>query len=143
MPPVSPDIRAAAIADLTAGEQPAIVAERYGLPRNTVKQWRTRYVPADVPDAAPAASPPAAPIRPTVVARQQRIGDLIIDLLAAKLEASRAIAHAASDPAWLQRQPAAELAALGDWLDASALAIGDRLAGRAGGTGPSDPNTDS
>ena len=125
---VSPEIKAAALADLHAGEQPAVVAERYRIERNTVKQWKLRYVTENVP-AVPAV-PAAVPIvKPKLEARQREFGALILDLLRAKLEASRAIAQAASNPQWLAEQPAAELAVLGQWLDASAFALGDRLAG--------------
>ncbi len=124
----SPEIKAAALADLAAGEQPAIVAERYGFDRETVKKWKQRLVS---PRTSPL-SPSNVPIvRPKIEAQQIAIGELILDLLRAKLQASAAIAKAARDPAWLAQQPAAELAALGQWLDASAFAIGDRLAGGA------------
>lgn len=129
------DVKAAALADLMAGEQPAVVAERYGLPRNTVKSWRAR-LPAGTgastgASLAPDASAPRPLIRPTVEAQQREIGAIILDLLAAKLEASAALARTVSDPAWLARQSAAELAQLGAYLDGTALAIGDRLAGSA------------
>lgn len=59
--------------------------------------------------------------------------ELLLDLLAAKLEASRAVADAAraalNNPAWLARQDAAGLEALGAYLDRSAFNLGDRLAG--------------
>ena len=123
----SPESKAAAIADLMAGEQPAVVAERYGIDRNTVKQWKLRHVTETVP----VVTGPVPVIRPKLDAQKVTIGEVILDLLRAKLQASAAIAEAASDPAWLAQQPAAELAALGQWLDASAFAIGDRLAGGA------------
>lgn len=72
-------------------------------------------------------------------ARPQRsreaIGELLLDLLAAKLEASRAVADAAraamNNPAWLARQSAEGVTTLADYLDRSAFALGDRLAGAA------------
>jgi transposase-like protein len=153
---VSPDIKAAALAALHAGEQPAVVADRYGINPNTVKSWSRRL--ADAPDIAPVA-PDIAPVapkpiaRPSVEAQQRQIGSLILDLLAAKLEASEAIAKAACDPDWLKQQPASELAALGQWLDSTAFAIGDRLAGAANsqrgahdtrpGTPPADAERDA
>jgi hypothetical protein len=121
---VKPDVRAAAIADLQAGEQPAIVAERYNLNRDTVKQWKQRYVTEPV-----TVSPPV--VRPTLERQQSEIGTLIIELLTAKLTASKAIATAASDPTWLRSQSAEQLAILGEWLDTTAFAIGDRLANTA------------
>lgn len=136
MPPsqISPDTKAAALADLLAGEQPAVVAERYGVNRNTVRSWAQRLASAHASDTPVYASGDASGVtlrRPRFEVQQQQLGDLILDLLAEKLQASHAIAQAARDPAWLRQQPAAELAALGQWLDASAFAIGDRLAAAA------------
>lgn len=115
--------KAAAIADLAAGESPQIVAERYGLNPYTVRSWKRREVRKLI-------SPEATYLAPAHVAPHGAIGDLILDLLAAKLEASTAIARAVSNPQWLATQSGSDLAALGAWLDSTALAIGDRLATR-------------
>lgn len=138
---VEPGVKAAAVADLLAGDQPAVVADRYQLDRNMVKQWKFRHVPASVP-ASVSNNVPIVPVRNVVAETQQRqFGELVLDLLRRKLEASEAIARAASDPAWIKQQTAAELATLGQWLDTSAFAIGDRLAaGRAGDAGD-EPST--
>jgi transposase-like protein len=124
---VSPDIRAAALADLHAGEQPAAVAERYGLDSATVRVWKQRYV--TTPGALD-----VTPVTTVVTAPEsgdhRTFGELVFDLLRAKLRASEAIARAAEDADWIKRQTGADVAALGQWLDASAFAIGDRLAGR-------------
>lgn len=137
MAQVAPEVKAAAIADLHGGEQPAVVAERYGVDRNTVKQWKLRHVTNAVPNVPdPVTDVPSvkAPIvKPVLERRNRLIGTIIFDLLAAKLEASEAIAKAASDPTWITRQSGSELAALGEWLDSTAFAIGDRLAQRANG----------
>jgi transposase len=108
------------------GEQPAVVAERYGIDRDTVKSWKRRYVAPEVATMHPVASPAA---RPKFAAQQIAIGSIILDLLRSKLEASQAIAETAKDAAWRTRQSAAELAVFGQWLDESTLALGDRLAG--------------
>ena len=144
---IKPELRAAALADLLAGDQPAIVAERHGIDPGTVRSWKTRFVASDVAtgDATKVATKVAtrvqrsSEIRPTVEVQKAHIGETILDLLRAKLQASQAIAEAVADPAWLQRQSAAELAALGQWLDGTAFAIGDRL---ASGTGPRDDTAD-
>ena len=135
---ISPEIKAAALADLAAGEQPAIVAERHGLDRETVKSWKRRHFVA--PDDAPIAPSVAPIVRPRIEAQQRQIGELVLDLLRSKLEASQAIAEQARDPAWRARQSAAELATFGAWLDSTAFAIGDRL---AGGTGHAEQRDDS
>lgn len=62
------------------------------------------------------------------------ISDLLMALLASKLRASRAVAEGAAalmrSPGWVSQQPAEGLAQLGEYLDGSALALGDRLANR-------------
>jgi transposase-like protein len=128
----SPDLKAAALADLLAGEQPAVVAERYGLNAATVRSWAHRLPPATRDATTVADDATVAPLvaRPREQARERQIGERILELLEAKIKASAAIARAASNPAWLDRQSAAELAELGSWLDHSAFALGDRLAGR-------------
>ena len=133
----SPEIKAAALADLNLGEQPAVVAERYGLDRDTVKSWKRRYVAPEIATMHPVATPAA---RPKVEAQHIAIGSLILDLLRTKLEASQAVAETANDLAWRARQSAAELAVFGQWLDASAFALGDRLAGHR--PAPSDEADD-
>jgi transposase-like protein len=145
---VSPEVKAAALADLLAGEQPAVVAERYDLNPATVRKWKERLeVPAVVTpeDVTPDVTVSHRVTRPREEARQREIGALILDLLAAKLEASAALARTVSDPEWLRKQRGSELAALGSYLDTTALAIGDRLAGGssagsgAGGNGGDAP----
>lgn len=137
---VTPEIRAAALADLHAGEQPAVVADRYGLDGATVRKWKQRLVTPTVTEhVTPDVTVSRAPVaRPQVARQQAEIGALVLDLLAAKFRASEAIAKAVTDEAWLKQQPASELAALGEWLDATALAIGDRLAGRPRPAGDAD-----
>jgi hypothetical protein len=112
-----------AIADLAAGESAQIVAERYNLNPATVRCWKRRELPRLVSPEMPLATVHGA-------TQRTQIGDAILDLLRAKLEASCAIARAVSDPAWLRTQSGSDLAALGEWLDSTAFAIGDRLASR-------------
>jgi hypothetical protein len=134
---IDPATRAAAVADLMAGEQPALVAAKYGIDAAKVRMWKTRYVAPDVaPDVAPITYQ-----QPAQLAQKQYIGELIVDLLRAKLEASQAIARAARNPEWLAKQSAADLAALGGYLDSTAFAIGDRLAGAA--TSPDADDTEA
>ena len=124
---VSPDIRAAALADLAAGEQPAVVAERYKLDPATVRVWKQRYVTTQ---GALDVTPVTNIVTHAESGDHRTFGELVFDLLRAKLRASEAIARAAEDADWIKRQTGADVAALGQWLDASAFAIGDRLAGR-------------
>lgn len=124
-PKISPKVRAAVIAELLAGEQPAVVAAKHGIDAATARVWKQRYVTADVTPVTPAPT-----VRqPSLEAEKAQIGEAVLDLLRAKLKASQAVADAANDPEWRRAQSAAELAVFGQWLDSTAFAIGDRLAG--------------
>jgi hypothetical protein len=140
---VSPEIRAAAIADLLAGEQPAVVAERYQLNRSTVKSWAARTpailsASASASTLADASSDARASRRPTVDSRKQRIAEIILDLLATKLEGAQRLAAHLSDPAFLAGQKVDDLLRISDYLDRSALTLGDRLAGATEPDGDGD-----
>ena len=131
----SPDIKAAAMADLLAGEQPAVVAERYKLNPATVRSWKLRD---DATIIATDATPVARQIRPSVEDRKQRIAELILDLLAAKLEASQRLTVYLSDPGFVAKQKVEQLVALNDYFDRTALTLGDRLAGASADGDPPD-----
>jgi transposase-like protein len=137
--------RAAAIADLQAGEQPALVAQRYGLSSAMVRDWKREYVvkhPTGIPTDIQHPTPghPVA-IRPSIEQAQFDIAQLIRENLEAKLIATKRIAeYAANSPEWLEKQSAAELGELFERIDRSAIAILDRMAGagRAAPTGGSE-----
>lgn len=136
----SPDVKAAAIADLMTGDEPAEVARRYKIKSGTVRMWKQRYVTSSQHPVTPVT--PVTPVgeivqRPTLEARKQRIAELILDLLAAKLEASQRLTAYLSDPAVLERYKFEELVNLNGYLDRTALTLGDRLAGAA------DPEPDA
>lgn len=127
---VPPEVKAAALADLHAGEQPAVVAERYGLDREVVKKWRQRMRG----DMSPRLSPHSgdmspAPVRqPAVEARQQTLAELVEANLRAKLIATQRIAEHVTRDEWLNQQNATAVAELFDAIDRSAIGILDRLA---------------
>lgn len=139
---VSPEIKAAALADLMSGEQPAVVAERYGLPSGTVRQWKNRLnVTGRVTEHAPApvtlnvgSDDGITAHRPTIEQQQLRILELMYENLIAKLTASQRIANYAATTEWLSRQDAAGIAELGQYLDATAANLLALLAGRGGET---------
>src|SRR5258706_14393741 len=89
------EIKAAAIADLLTGEQPATIAKRYGLPSGLVRKWKFRLgtpdgtlhgtpdgtdsVFVDTQDASRASTnntPRAVTIRPAIEAQQLELGEL-------------------------------------------------------------------
>lgn len=135
----TPDVKAAAIADLMTGDEPAEVARRYRLKPDTVRKWKERYVTASQHPVTPVTpvTPVAAVVQQaSVERRKQRIAELILDLLAAKLEASHRLTGYLSDPAFLERQSFEQLVNLNGYLDRTALTLGDRLAGSAEPDGP-------
>ena len=135
---VSDDVKAAALADLAAGEQPAVVAQRYRLNTATVRSWKMRDATPLATAHTTVATATAIVHRPTIEEHQQRIADLMYRLLSAKLEASERLAqHTATD--WLNRQSAEGLAELGDYLDRTAAGILALLIRRGPATDDADP----
>jgi hypothetical protein len=140
---VSPEVKAAALVDLVAGEQPAAVAQRYGLGRDLVNKWKQRAMstPVSTDMSTPVSSRTSVvPVRyPAIEEHQRRIHDLMYRLLIAKLEASEHLAnHTTTD--WLNRQSAEGLAELGDYLDRTAIGILALLV-RGGGASSNGDNS--
>lgn len=158
--PITEEIRAAAMADLCAGESPNAIAQRYRINAATVRSWKSRLAyelsqaeqvgmeqeAQSTPQAATthatrvatseilathATSAAVNLQRSAVVQRQLRIADLIIENLEARLAASLAISnHVKNNPQWVERQSASELAALDEHLHRTSVDILDRLADR-------------
>jgi hypothetical protein len=124
---IAPEVRAAALADLNAGEQPAIVAERYGIDPSKVRQWKKRYVTQGVTQSVTQAVTVVQ--RPALEAQQLALGELVMANLRAKLIATQRIAEHVINPTWLDKQNASDVAELFECLDRSAIGILDRLAG--------------
>ena len=128
---VPPEIKAAAIADLLAGDQPAVVAERYKLDRSIVKTWKQRHVTDLVTNVtasvADLVTEPDPPRRPSLEAIQARLGQRVLELLEAKLTASKRLAEHVTRDEWLNKQSADAVADLGRWLDQTSIGILDRL----------------
>lgn len=124
---VSTEVRAAALADLANGEQPVIVAQRYGIPDATVRKWKERL---GVTPTVTQKQDVTIIRRPSIEAHQERVLDLMYHNLAAKLTASQRLAEHVTDQTWLYRQSAEGVAALGQYLDATALNTLALLAGR-------------
>jgi len=120
----APAIKAKAIADLMNGDQPAIVAERYKIASDTVRQWKRRLVTPDV------TQPVTAPVtrQPAIERAQLDIAALVLDNLRAKLIATQKIAEHVTTETWLAKQNAADVATLFETIDRAAVAILDRMA---------------
>jgi len=116
--------KARALADLMNGDQPAIVAERYGFPAGTVRQWKKRLVTPAVTSSV------TAPVtaRPAIERAQLDIAALVLDNLRAKLIATQKMAEHVTTATWLEKQNAADLATLFETIDRAAVAILDRMA---------------
>lgn len=142
--PIPPEVKAAAIADLMSGIQPAVVAADYGLPSGTVRSWKARLdLPATgVATEGVGVATGVAIRQPAIEAQQLALGDLIMANLRAKLYATQKIAEYATTTNWLNNQTAADVATLFTALDQSAVAILDRLAQRSHGGDRAAPPDD-
>lgn len=95
----SPEIRAAAITALLAGQSVSSVAKEYRLPKGTVSDWRRRGVGGDTTQ------------KPTD--GSESIGDLLKRLVRAQIRACIAIAEVAQEKSWLRAQGATEIGMIG------------------------------
>jgi transposase-like protein len=91
-----PEIRAAAIAALLAGQSVSAVAKEYKLPKGTVSNWKIREA-ARVSRAE------------TQKPDGKSIGDLLVELLEANIRGLINATSVLHDPKWLREQGAAEL----------------------------------
>lgn len=88
--------KAAVMAALMDGQSVSSVANEYKMPRGTVKYWRAQLQPTALVDQQ----------------KRDRIGELIIAGLEAKLVAIKAMADVFADKDWIRLQPASEVAVL-------------------------------
>lgn len=88
--------KAAVMAALMDGQSIKAVANEYRIPKGTVKYWKSQIQPASLVDPQ----------------KRDRIGELIIAGLEAKLVAIKAMADVFADKDWIRLQPASEVAVL-------------------------------
>jgi len=81
---------------------PSAVAAKHGIKRATIYKWLEREKPLIGPDA----------LSNVVELKKGRIGALAMEYLEANLNAQIAQAYVTSDPNYINRQPAGELAIL-------------------------------
>lgn len=93
-------VKAAALADLVL-MPPAAVAAKYGIKPATVRVWKARELPQAL-----------AGVSSVVAEKKERIGALFLEYLEASATALIAQAYVAAEPAYIERQPANELAIL-------------------------------
>lgn len=97
---IADEVKAAALADLVL-MSPAAVAAKYQLNPKTVSVWKVRELPATLEMATE-----------VVVQKKHVIAALALSYLEASLNAQIAQAYVASNPNYINRQPAGELAIL-------------------------------
>lgn len=95
--------KAAVMAALLDGQSVSSVAKEYNIPKGTVSNWKNRgwETPSDV-----------AGVPTNGTQKRNRIGELIIDGLEAKLVAIKAMADVFAEKDWIRKQPASEIAVL-------------------------------
>lgn len=96
-----PEIRAAAIAALLAGQSVSAVAKEYKLPKGTISNWKLRHAAKLSGDGTQKDDD------------AESIGDLLVKLLRANIRGLISIAGVMQDKEWLRAQGAAEVGTLG------------------------------
>lgn len=94
----APEVKAAVMAALMDGQSLRQVARDHGVPKGTVEHWgnEAKRLVTSVSNVSDT--------------KRERIGELLIDLLVAKIEAQIAISQHATDKVWLLKQDASALA---------------------------------
>ncbi len=109
------DVKAAALADLVFMSYSAVAA-KYRLNPKTVSVWKSRELPATLQQSTHA-----------VELKKDRIAALALEYLEANLNAQIAQAYVTSDPNYINRQPAGEVAILHGVLNDKALRLLEAL----------------
>lgn len=94
----SPEVKAAVMAALMDGQSIRQVAREMGVPKGTVEHWGNE------------AKRLVTSVSVVSDTKRERIGELLIELLVAKIEAQIAISKHAADKVWLLKQDASALA---------------------------------
>lgn len=110
--------KAAVMAALLAGQGTAQVAAGYKIPEGTVRGWRSAVKNGG-----------ALATATVVTAKREQIGDLLIDYLHANLTTLRKQQETFSDPTWLAKQGANELAILHGVMTDKAIRLLEALGG--------------
>lgn len=99
-PAHGPDVKAAALAALLAGQSVSAVAREYNLPKGTVSDWKRGGVGTDPTQKGegPASASPSA-----------SIGDLLLTLLQENIKGLISASKVLQDDAWVRQQDASEL----------------------------------
>ena len=116
---VSTETKAACIAALLSGQGISQVAEAYKVPEGTVKSWRARMKDG------------SSTVAKIATQKRDEIGGLLIEYLHANLSTLRSQQTVFSDPVWLEKQEAGELAVLHGVMTDKAIRLLEALGGSA------------
>lgn len=100
----SPEVHAAVLTALLAGQSVTQVAAQYNLPKGTVSSWKNRTVAKVASNAANDAT--------HATQKSQLLSGLLLDLMSAGLRTLIAQQNVFGDPAWVKKQNAHDLAVL-------------------------------
>lgn len=112
----TPEVKAAAMAALLAGQSVSSVAREYRIPKGTVSGWRE----AAMREADGVAAPPT---------QKALIGELLVNYLETNLRALQQQAECFGDKEWLMSQSANELAVLHGVMTDKAVRLLEALGG--------------
>jgi transposase-like protein len=98
----TPEVKAAVMASLLAGQSVSSLAKEYNLPKGTVSGWRRQAETIAANGVATVATQK----------KQDQINDLILDVIVAQLKSQVAMAEHAGDKRWLTLQDASAVAML-------------------------------
>jgi hypothetical protein len=109
------EVKAAALADLVL-LSPFTVASKYGVSPSTVRSWKARDLPVVLES-----------LQHLATQKRDRIAVLALEYLEANLNALTSQAYVASNPNYINRQPAGELAILHGVLADKSIRLIDAL----------------
>jgi len=98
----TPEVKAAVMAALLAGQSVSSLAKEYDLPKGTVSGWRRQAETVAANGVATVATQK----------KQDQINDLILDLIISQLKSQIAMSDHSGDKKWLFTQEASALAML-------------------------------
>jgi transposase-like protein len=98
----APEVKAAVMAALLAGQSVDSVAEKFEIPEGTVKAWKSRNVKPILEGVAGVATPKT----------HEEVADLLMELTRAELRGLIALAQHMTNEKWLEKQGAEQLGVL-------------------------------
>ena len=97
----SPEVKAAVMAALLAGQSASSIAKEFDIPRGTVAAWQNRKT-----------DPIVASVATGAAQKIDEVKGLVLDLLIAQLKSQISLAEHAGDRNWLASQDASAVAML-------------------------------